>query len=148
MITLNEFLQQIEEQRHAENITDILTLLEPFEDLTVSNWEEVLEQENGEPVNTILYQSDDVKLVMIYWREGQQSSVHGHPGGGGLIKVLSGCLEETRYEPGSDDKVIDHHRLPVGSMGYIHDVLAYHRVSNPMGEPAVSLHVYSLAQAS
>ena len=46
-----------------------------------------------------------VKIVLIKWKPGKVSSKHGHPGGGGVIKVLKGSLEEKRFDPQSPQRL-------------------------------------------
>jgi hypothetical protein len=144
MSGLNDFIARIKSLECRKQIDDVLELLPYFERLDLSEWKALLDTDNGEPCTTSLYQSGQVKMKLIYWKGRQASSVHGHPGGGGLIKVLAGRLEETRYAPVAPDDVIDTCRLEPGSVGFIHDLFAWHQVSNPSDTPAVSLHLYSL----
>ena len=77
---------------HIRNygIDDVLDLVPVFEEFKLNDWRSLMTRQNGDPETTILYQSDLIKLILIYWKEGQSSSVHGHPAGGGLIRQLWG----------------------------------------------------------
>ena len=117
MVHLDAFLEQITEVEKESDVSDVLELLSWFENLALDEWESLLTYEDGAPGNTILYQSEKVKIVLIYWKGKQKSSVHGHPGGGGLLRVLSGSLEETRYTPDDSRTLIDKSRLEAGLLG-------------------------------
>jgi predicted metal-dependent enzyme (double-stranded beta helix superfamily) len=82
------------------------------------------------------------ELVLIHWKPGKVSDIHGHPGGGCLFKVLQGKLEEVRYTPEKSPRLIATASYRSGSMAYIDDRIAYHQVGNPYGSSAISLHVY------
>jgi len=141
---LKDFFSFLRKKELQNEVIDVLELLPYFEDLELYNWPALLDHQNGEPCTTILYQSEQLKMSLIYWKGKQTSSVHGHPGGGGLVKVLSGVLDETRYDPIVTEHIIDRYRMVPGNIGFIHDVLALHQVRNPHASPAVSLHLYSL----
>ena len=144
---LEKFVDHMKTLETEHQITDVLELLPEFEQLEIEEWSTLLGEENGEPCTTPLYESDQLKMLLIYWKANQTSSVHGHPGGGGLIKVLSGSLEESRYDPEIGESLIDECQIMPGNIGFIHDMFAWHKVRNPCEAPAVSLHLYSLVPA-
>lgn len=91
----------------------------------------------------VLVDNQWMKVVLIHWRPGKVSSIHGHPSGGCVFKVLHGKLEELRYSTGQKQKIIASNGYRAGSIAYIDDRLGYHAVGNPFGRSAVSLHVYT-----
>lgn len=93
--------------------------------------------------NHVLVQNDLLKVVLIHWKPGQQSSVHGHAQGGCVFKVLHGKLQEKRFSPDPVQELLALSTFKKGSMAYIDDEMAYHAVGNPFDEPAISLHVYT-----
>ena len=147
MKTLNDFIEYVQILESNQTIDDVLDLLPHFEGLSMRQWPSLLDVVNGEPCTTLLYHSNQIKLSLIYWKARQESSLHGHPGGGGLIKVIKGSLHETRYNPNNEEKVLDEYIIDEDSVGYIHDMFAWHQVRNPNETPAVSLHLYSLVPA-
>lgn len=145
---LYTFLSGIARRDAGQRIDDILDLLDDFESVNLSDWTSLLHYENGQPATTVLYESDQIKLSLIYWHAGKESSVHGHPAGGGLIQVLAGSLKERRFDPDNPATETDIQIIRAGDIGYIHDMLALHQMSNPSDQPAVSLHMYALSAAS
>lgn len=91
----------------------------------------------------VLVQNTLLKVVLIHWEPGKLSSIHGHPKGGCIFKVLQGSLEEKRYSPEESPRLMAISTFLEGSMAYIDDNMAYHAVGNPFDEAAVSLHVYT-----
>lgn len=98
--------------------------------------------ENPE-TNHVLIQNDLLKVVLIHWKPGKISSIHGHPSGGCVFKVLKGQLEELRYTADSSPQLLSSSAYIPGSMAYIDDNMGYHAVGNPCNFPAISLHAYT-----
>jgi hypothetical protein len=84
-----------------------------------------------------------LKVVLIHWKPGIFTSVHGHARGGCVFKVLKGSLEEKRYSTDESQRLMAVSTLQSGSMAYIDDNMAYHAVGNPAGTSAISLHIYT-----
>ncbi len=84
-----------------------------------------------------------LKIVLIHWLPGKISSIHGHPKGGGIFKVISGSIEELRYTSDPIPKLLSASTFHKDAVGYIDDQLGYHAVGNPHMESAISLHVYT-----
>ena len=143
MQPLQQLLENINTQVENNGIINVLELRHLLKGYSGEDWSKHLKSENGKPATTVLVQNEQVKVVLIYWDAYKKSKKHGHPAGGGLIKLLSGNLIETRFDPENTDSVIGKYQYSAGNMSYIHDRLAYHTVENPSDEPAVSLHVYS-----
>lgn len=98
--------------------------------------------ENPE-TNHVLIQNELLKVVLIHWKPGKYSNVHGHPAGGCVFKVLHGKIEEKRFTPDSNADLVAVSTYERGGMGYIDDQMAYHAVGNPFDSSAISLHVYT-----
>lgn len=141
MELLHQLIQQVNRQTQREGAKDVRDLKSLFNDYQGKDWKEYLKMEQ----NTLLFQNEYFKLILIYWDAHKKSKKHGHPQGGGLIKVLSGTLLETRFDPKYTDQVIGKTYLSRESekISYIHDSLAYHIVENPFSEAAFSLHLYA-----
>ena len=93
--------------------------------------------------NYVLIENQFLKIVLIHWLPGKIGSIHGHPKGGGISKVLYGSLEELRYTSDASPKLLSVSSYHKNSVGYIDDQLAYHSVGNPHKESAISMHVYT-----
>jgi len=91
----------------------------------------------------VLVQNDWMKVVLIAWKPGELSSVHGHPAGGCVFKALYGKVEEKRFSPDTRQEWIRTSVYRAGAQAYIDDTQAFHTVGNPFSETAVSLHAYT-----
>ena len=98
---------------------------------------------NNPETNHVLMQNDLLKVVLIHWKPGKISRIHGHPDGGCVFKVLKGQLEELRYTTESSPQLLSSSTYIAGSMAYIDDKMGYHAVGNPFNSPAISLHAYT-----
>ena len=90
----------------------------------------------------VLMSNDRFEVVLIHWKPGKASDVHGHASGGCVFKLLQGKLEEIRYTPERSPKLLSMNSMRSGDMAYIDDRMAYHQVGNPYGTSAISVHVY------
>lgn len=89
--------------------------------------------------------------LLLCWERGQQSPIHDHAGAHCFMKVLSGQLNEERFEQpdgGGAPLLVGESTLSASSadrsVGFMHDDMGLHRISNPSTEEAaVSLHIYS-----
>lgn len=91
----------------------------------------------------VLVDNDLIRIVLIHWKPGKVSNIHGHPKGGCVFKVLQGKLEELRHAPDPSHKLLSSSTYRAGSMAYIDDKMGFHQVGNPYGSSAISLHVYT-----
>lgn len=93
--------------------------------------------------NHVLVDNGILKVVLIHWKPGKKSSIHGHPRGGCVFKVLQGSLEEQRFSANEEQRFLGVTTLLKDGMGYIDDQMAYHAIGNPNGKSALSIHVYT-----
>ena len=98
---------------------------------------------NNPQTNHVLIQNGLLKVVLIRWEPGKISSIHGHPAGGCVFKVLEGSVEELRYTTNESPQLLSSSHFHKEGIGYIDDQLGYHAVGNPYNTPAVTLHVYT-----
>ena len=103
----------------------------------------------------VAYRQDDpnhsYSLQVFVWPPGTGTRIHDHSSWGAFCCVLGTVLEE-RYERADDGTLTDYARLNKlwrlewGSEDGISCVLPYergiHRVGNPTGTPAISVHLY------
>ena len=93
--------------------------------------------------NHILYENETIKINLIKWDQGKESSIHGHDEGGCVLKVLKGELVEERYIPNNLEQPVGYAYLKQGGMAYIDDHMGYHKVCNSGDSVAISIHVYT-----
>ena len=86
-----------------------------------------------------------LRVVLIHWPSGKISSIHGHPAGGCVFRVLEGSVEELRYTNSTAPQLLATSQYHAGSMAYIDDTIGLHAVGNPFNVSAGSLHVYTPA---
>ena len=138
MKTISQLILQLKAQSCIHE--NVLPLYPLFEDYRGLDWKGYL----SSGANTaVLHQDERFRLSLIGWDGFQKSKKHGHPEGGGLMKLLSRALLETRFDPIFPEQIIGKHRYEPGDLAYIHDEIAYHIVENPFPQPAVSLHLYA-----
>ncbi|MFK7773548.1 MAG: cysteine dioxygenase family protein [Saprospiraceae bacterium] len=142
MQTLEELIQEIDLKIQKKNIDNALDLLSPFDKYAGDDWQIHFESELNEFQYSVLYKDANFRLVLIYWNESSKSKKHGHLKGGGLMRVLYGQINETRFHPDNSELAIGDFEYSKGDLSYIHDALGLHIVENKADIPAVSLHLY------
>jgi len=110
-----------------------------------------------EYTRTMLLDGDGFSVMLLSWAPGCSSPVHAHSCAESLVAsncfmlVLEGTLSETVYTEDAilaDGRSVDGRlgktrALEAGKVAYINDQLGLHKVGNPTGARAVSLHVYA-----
>jgi hypothetical protein len=98
-----------------------------------------------------LHSDDEIDIWLISWVPGQATELHDHGGSLGALTLLSGSLDEFRW----DGTQLRHRRLQAGDqagfpLGWVHDVVwaptgAAHSTTSPSVArgPTLSVHAYS-----
>jgi hypothetical protein len=91
-----------------------------------------------------IHGDDEIDIWLISWVPGQATELHDHGGSLGALTLLSGALDEFRWE----GQQLRRRRLDAGDqagfpLGWVHDVVwAPPPVDAPAG-PTLSVHAYS-----
>jgi len=99
---------------------------------------------------TLLHGDDEVDIWLISWAPGHRTELHDHGGSLGALTLLSGSLDEFRW----DGERLRHRGLEAGDqagfpLGWVHDVVwapTAAAVTAPAVEiqgPTLSVHAYS-----
>lgn len=87
-------------------------------------------------------------VVVMTWSSGQSTPIHDHGGIWCVEGVVEGEVEVTHYELTEvcDPAYRFEHRgavrAGIGCTGSLIPPHEYHRVANPTGKPAITLHIY------
>ena len=88
---------------------------------------------------------DEVDVWLISWAPGYRTELHDHGGSLGALTLLSGSLDEFRW----DGERLRRRRLEAGDqagfpLGWVHDVVwAPAAAVPPPADPTLSVHAYS-----
>ena len=100
----------------------------------------------------LIYRDDIFELVALCWDPHTQSPIHNHSGQLCWLSIQRGALRLENFKsldgpgPGDGIRLVPNggiSRAPEGVLDLQQGENGIHRVSNPFGEQAVSLHVYS-----
>jgi len=115
------------------------------------DWKEFILWNEKRYTRNLVRKTEDYELMVICWKNGQQSPIHDHEFSSCWMGVLDGIMEETYYhimETKEDpfecpilQKGTTYHREPA-DVGYIDNDVALHRVRPYQGN-GISLHLYS-----
>ena len=92
--------------------------------------------------------NDHFEMLILCWNEGQASPIHNHAGQNCWMAVLEGTIEETLFSPpvgGRAGPLAPRNTklYATGSVAFINDDIALHRVRPAAGGRGISLHLYS-----
>ncbi len=136
-------------------LADLLHLTDRSADEVLSGRYDHLVPAGGVPADdrwfARLYGDDEVDIWLISWVPGHSTELHDHGGSLGALTLLSGSLDEFRW----DGERLRLRRLEAGDqagfpLGWVHDVVwtptrpaRSVKASSVPQEPALSVHAYS-----
>jgi cysteine dioxygenase len=92
-----------------------------------------------------VYKASAFELILMCWRPGQASAVHGHEGQKCWMRVLGGSLEFTEYQDQQvgDALILNKISTKIGEQGFVDGPAYIHGVRNNSEGEAMSLHLYA-----
>jgi Cysteine dioxygenase type I len=128
---------------------DLLHLTDRTADEVLSGRYDHVVPSDGVPIDdrwfARLHGDDEVDIWLISWAPGHRTELHDHGGSLGALTLLSGSLDEFRW----DGERLRRRRLKAGDqagfpLGWVHDVAwaPAASVMSPPG-PTLSVHAYS-----
>ena len=148
MKTLQELVSALNYATKEQGIDNALDLLSIFTQYQGKDWKQFYPADPDDFQCTTIHKNEYLKLLVIYWNSKRISAKHGHMQGGGLMRVLTGELTETRFDPDDQEKAVGTFNYTPGDLSFIHDALAFHVVKNTTTQAAVSLHLYCAGENS
>lgn len=106
-----------------------------------TDWKNYISFDDKTYKRNIVCRGKYVEIVLICWRRGQESKIHGHPKKGCLMKVLKGNLIEQICN--EDMTFIREYKRKKGDISYMEDYKILHKVIN-RNEDSFTLHIYPL----
>jgi hypothetical protein len=86
---------------------------------------------------TLLFRNEHFDVYQINWTKNSETPIHCHPKNGCLLKVVSGVLEETKYN--NKEEIVSIYNK--NDISYIDDNLGKHKIKAL--EDSISIHIYS-----
>jgi cysteine dioxygenase len=91
----------------------------------------------------VLWRTPQCELVLACWMPGQGSAIHDHGGCEGATLLVTGSLEERRFEEREGGLLYrGSGEVRSGQILLEHDN-SIHQIHNPAAQAAVSLHLYA-----
>lgn len=138
---------------------DLEALWKVFQDffqnktITPKQWKQILSEYQGDDYKKYL-QFDEEKyarnyvinteafdILILCWKPGQKTMLHGHPKDGCFVKILQWEIIETLYN--TDKNLLCTNIVREWDIMYNHDSIGYHILENASERDTVSLHIYS-----
>ncbi|CAI5456655.1 unnamed protein product [Caenorhabditis angaria] len=144
--TLILTLREIFEDDHI-NVEEVRRVLESYKS-NFNDWKQFAKfDEHKYTRNLVDIGNGKYNLMILCWGPGMASSIHDHTDAHCFVKMLDGCLTETRYDwPKGDDEplgVLQSTTYEQNGVSYMSDELGLHRMENRShSNGAVSLHLY------
>ncbi len=142
MIQINEFVNKLTTQLQAQPVQHVMELKPLLEYYNGFDWINHIEIEVNVPKTIVLFQNEQVKVLLEYWPGYQQNKQSKNLKTGGLLKVLSGQLTESRLDLSAPGKVTEKLTYQKGDIIYITEGAAYQAVEYPVPYSAFSLAIY------
>ena len=145
--TLKEAVGQLEHLGYKPRFSDFQTLISPLE-LDKSIVAPLVSFQAERYTRTLIYESDQVSVLLLGWLPNQSSPIHSHNGSLCATFVVQGTLTNRQFQlrnSGSQPQQLYlqfEEQLAEGSIAFLdHD--GVHQALNTSSEPLVTLHIYS-----
>ncbi len=80
-------------------------------------------------------------MFLIKWEPHCHTSIHNHPDGDCIMKILEGKIIEQRFQ--NNDTCNEIKKLNINAISFMSDSLGLHRIINDNDTYSYSLHIYS-----
>ena len=121
--------------------SNVSKLRKDIEKYNGDDWRRYISFDENKYKRNIVCRGKYVEIVLICWRGGQYSDIHGHPKMGCLMKVLEGNLIEQIFN--KNKTLVKQNHRKTGDISYMEDNEILHKVINKM-EDSFTLHIYPL----
>ena len=91
-----------------------------------------------------IHRTDEYELILLCWKKGDTTAIHGHDGQDCWVYQLEGKLNEIRYNKNESGDLIEKKRMQLlpGNLTFMSNIMDYHKLSNETNDRAMTLHVY------
>jgi cysteine dioxygenase len=91
-----------------------------------------------------IHRTDEYELILLCWKKGETTQIHGHDGQDCWVYQLKGELTEIRYKKNESGELIERNRMHLlpGNLTFMSNIMDYHKLSNETNNRAMTLHVY------
>ena len=148
---------------NISNLQDLIEQLKNCEDKSPENIAKVIEKINldtdkissrciwdeNKYTRNLVYRDDYFEVLLLCWKQSQNSPIHDHSGSSCWMKILQGSGREEIYTYDLEGnnlqnlKLIDSKELEAGEFVYINDEVGVHRVFNSGEQDMITLHIYA-----
>jgi cysteine dioxygenase len=121
--------------------------------MTPEQWKEILSQydsydyhqyikfDSEKYARNYVINTEMFDILILCWKPGQKTILHGHPKDGCFVKILQWEITETLYN--ADKNLLCTNIVREWDIMYNHDSIGYHILENASERDTVSLHIYS-----
>ena len=141
-----------------EAIKSIEELIEKLDHSDISNQGEILKNTNiplsdfeayaswdkNTYTRNCIYRTDEYEMILLCWKKGDETPIHGHDDQNCWVYQLEGKLTEIRYEKTESGNLTETNRLQLlpGKLTFMNAAMGYHKLNNDNDLRAMTLHVY------
>ena len=132
---LIETLDECDPQDYVKVAANMNIPKEDFEDYTF--WKDECYARN------CIERTNVYELILICWKAGDSSPVHGHDEQKCWVYQVDGTMQEERFtEEEGELTTCNIMELETGDLTYMEDRMGYHSLTNKSDEGAMTLHLY------
>lgn len=132
----------IDELKNGKQLENLHYMLAKYHG---QDWKDYVNFNKDTYVRNLVYQDDNIDILILCWNSYQQSGIHDHPENGCLLRIMQGKLTEEVYEKDVDNKFIlkEENKLLTDEISYQVGKDGLHNIINEDEEQVVSIHIYS-----
>lgn len=135
----------------AKSVTTKLSLGQKLEELDYilekyngNDWTKYVNFNGDTYTRNLVYQDDNIDILILCWDSYQQSGIHDHPENGCLLRIMQGRLTEEVYQKDENNMILkETNKLLTDQISYQIGENGLHKIINEYKEQVVSIHIYS-----
>ena len=137
--SLEELIEKLDHSNSSNQGKIIKQMNIPISDFEAySSW-----NKKGYTRNCI-HRTDEYELILLCWKKGDTTPIHGHDGQNCWVYQLEGQITEFRYEKIGLGNLVETNRMRLipGKLTFMNNTMGYHKLRNDTNGRAMTLHVY------
>lgn len=137
--SLEELIEKLDHS-DASNQGEILKKM----NIPLSDFEAYASWDKDTYTRNCIYRTDEYEMILLCWKKGNETPIHGHDDQNCWLYQLEGELTEIRYEKMESGDLTEVNRLKLvpGKLTFMNAAMGYHKLNNDNDLRAMTLHVY------
>ena len=134
---MNNLIRELTKLGRINDLQKCIPLVKDYTSLDYKNW---VSYNKYSYKRNLIYRDNNFEILLLCWKPYSLAKIHDHSQNGCILKLLSGNLIETKFDPSLN--IIGSSLITPNNISYMSNDIGYHAINN-LNCKAITLHVYS-----